>query len=143
MRMSVRRSRSTASRLERLRRFAVAQQRAAAHLQTQCPVSAGGLRTLRELLERRCGALALAAAHSRLDELRQDERREPELVRMLAGPLSRVQRVPVTAEAVAEHGRGIVDERPAHAFAARGGLLQAGADERSDFCFSPAPCGQR
>ena len=90
--------------VERLGLVVLAQQRSAARLQPQRPVSAGSARALREPLQRRRGLVALSGAHGRLDELGQYERGEAELGRMLGGSPGRFQRVLVAAEPVVEHG---------------------------------------
>src|SRR5438552_2617534 len=88
--------------VERLGLLILAQQRSAARLQPQSPVSAGSLGTIREPLQGRRSLVALSGAHGRLDELGQYERGEAELGRMLGGPLGRFQCVLVAAESVVE-----------------------------------------
>src|SRR5207302_1338578 len=79
--------------------LAVAQQRSRAGLDAERPVGAAGAGAVRESLEGAGCALGYPAPGRCLDQLDRRPRWENELVRVLASPLRRGQRVLIATEA--------------------------------------------
>src|SRR6202022_1555022 len=83
-------------------RLAIAEERPRARLEAERPVRSTGLSVGREPLQGVGSRLRLPAADGGLDQLRQRQRGEQQLVRVLAVLLSRGQRLLVAAQSVVE-----------------------------------------
>jgi hypothetical protein len=115
--------------IERLGRFAVAEQRPRAGLDAERPIGATGRGCVRKPAEGIGGEPGLAAPDGRLDQLDQSPTPPPRGVCVLTGLLRRHERLLVATQAVVEHGGHPVNESQALPVAPADDLSGGGLDQ--------------
>lgn len=130
--------------IERLSSFPVAQQRPRAGVDAERPVGATGACHLREPAQAVGGEIGLPAPGDGLDQLWLDQHPgwDPDLKRVLSGPLRRGERQVVAAQGVTEHGGRPVNECQALSLAPAHELPCGGLDGLGGLGFAALEGGQ-